>query len=148
MREHKWRLALSRPRGAVGPSGRSLAEVSPSRVVFSRGRFISQLRMEASMLRNLLVTTGMLLAMSVPTLAQTEHPASNAGSTAQPPQQQAVITQQGDSQVRVYRLIGSKVVGPDGQDVGKVDDLLLDRDQKLTAIIVGVGGFLGVGTKD
>jgi sporulation protein YlmC with PRC-barrel domain len=49
--------------------------------------------------------------------------------------------------VRVYRLVGSKVLGPDGQDVGKVDDLLLDRDQKLSGVIVSVGGFLGVGSK-
>ena len=100
------------------------------------------------MLRNLLATTGMVLALSVPALAQTTQPAANAGATAPPAQQQSVITKQDDSQVRVYRLIGSKVVGPDGQNVGKVDDLLLDRDQKLTAIIVGVGGFLGMGSKD
>lgn len=99
------------------------------------------------MLRNLLVTTGMLVAMSISALAQTAQPAGNAGSPAPPTQQQSVITQQDDSQVRVYRLIGSKVIGPDGQTVGKVDDLLLDRDQKMTAIVVGVGGFLGMGSK-
>ena len=99
------------------------------------------------MLRKLLATTGMLLAMSIPALAQTGPPAGNAGSTAQPPAQQAVITKQDDSQVRVYRLIGSKVIGPDGREVGKVEDLLLDRDQKMTAIVVGVGGFLGMGSK-
>jgi sporulation protein YlmC with PRC-barrel domain len=58
-----------------------------------------------------------------------------------------VIVQQDDSQVRVYRLVGSKVVGPDGQHVGKVDDLLLVRDQKLLGVIVSVGGFLGMGSK-
>ncbi len=116
------------------------------------------------MLRNLLATTGMVLVMSVPALAQTTPPAGNAGSTAQPAQEstaqpaqgstaqpaqeKSVITKQEESEVRVYRLIGSKVIGPDGQTIGKVDDLLLDRDQKMTAIIVGVGGFLGVGSKD
>jgi len=89
----------------------------------------------------------MVLVMSVPALAQTTPPAGNAGSTAQPAQQQSVITKQDESQVRVYRLIGSKAVGPDGQEVGKVEDLLLDRDQKMTAVIVSVGGFLGVGSK-
>jgi sporulation protein YlmC with PRC-barrel domain len=98
------------------------------------------------MLRYLPVTAAFLVA-SLPVLAQTGQTPSAASPTAQPPQQQAVITQQDDSQVRVYRLIGSKVVGPDGQDVGKVDDLLLDRDQKLVGVIVSVGGFLGVGSK-
>ena len=93
------------------------------------------------MLRYLVVTSGLLVA-SLPVLAQT-----GQSPSPQPAEQQAVITQQDDSQVRVYRLVGSKVLGPDGQDVGKVDDLLLDRDQKLVGVIVSVGGFLGVGSK-
>src|SRR5258708_39370400 len=98
------------------------------------------------MLRYLFVPA-VFLAASLPVLAQTDQIPSATSTTAQPAQQQAVITKQDDSQVRVYRLVGSKVVGPDGQDVGKVDDLLLDRDQKLVGVIVSVGGFLGVGSK-
>src|ERR1700676_803077 len=103
--------------------------------------------MEARMFRYLVVTTGMLLAMSIPALGQTAPPAGSAGPTAQPMQQQAVIAQQDESQVRVYRLIGRKAVGAGGQTVGKVEDLLLDRDQKVVAVIVSVGGFLGMGSK-
>jgi len=98
------------------------------------------------MLRYLAVTAG-FLAASLPALAQSGQTPSIGIPTAHPAQQQAVITQQDESQVRVYRLVGSKVLGPDGQDVGKVDDLLLDRDQKLVGVIVSVGGFLGVGSK-
>ena len=32
--------------------------------------------------------------------------------------------------------------------VGTVDDVLIDKQGKITALIVGVGGFLGVGQKD
>jgi sporulation protein YlmC with PRC-barrel domain len=32
--------------------------------------------------------------------------------------------------------------------VGTVDDVLIDRRGRITALIVGVGGFLGVGEKD
>jgi hypothetical protein len=65
--------------------------------------------------------------------SQNGHPADPASEfgfvcPATQPAEQAVITQQDDSQGRVYRLVGSEVVGPDGQTVGKVDDLLLDRD--------------------
>jgi sporulation protein YlmC with PRC-barrel domain len=98
------------------------------------------------MLRNLLLTTGVLLAIGGPALAQTAQSTAPA-SPAAPPDQAAVITQQDDSQVRVYRLVGSKALGPDGQAIGKVEDLLLDRDQKLAGVIVSVGGFLGVGSK-
>jgi hypothetical protein len=32
--------------------------------------------------------------------------------------------------------------------VGKIDDVLIDKSGKITALMVGVGGFLGVGQKD
>ena len=32
--------------------------------------------------------------------------------------------------------------------VGKIDDVLMDKSGKVTALMVGVGGFLGVGEKD
>jgi sporulation protein YlmC with PRC-barrel domain len=32
--------------------------------------------------------------------------------------------------------------------IGDVNDLLLDRDSKINAVIIGVGGFLGVGEKN
>ena len=32
--------------------------------------------------------------------------------------------------------------------VGKIDDVLIDKSGKITAVIVGVGGFLGIGEKD
>jgi len=32
--------------------------------------------------------------------------------------------------------------------VGKIDDVLMDKSGKITALIVGVGGFLGAGEKD
>jgi sporulation protein YlmC with PRC-barrel domain len=32
--------------------------------------------------------------------------------------------------------------------IGTIDDVLIDRDGRITSLIVGVGGFLGVGEKD
>jgi sporulation protein YlmC with PRC-barrel domain len=32
--------------------------------------------------------------------------------------------------------------------VGKIDDVLLDKSGKVTTLMVGVGGFLGMGEKD
>jgi sporulation protein YlmC with PRC-barrel domain len=32
--------------------------------------------------------------------------------------------------------------------VGKIDDVLIDKSGKITTLIVGVGGFLGMGEKD
>jgi sporulation protein YlmC with PRC-barrel domain len=32
--------------------------------------------------------------------------------------------------------------------IGKIDDVLVDKSGKITAFLVGVGGFLGIGEKD
>jgi hypothetical protein len=42
---------------------------------------------------------------------------------------------------------GTEVLGPDGVKVGSVDDILFDREGHIKALVVGVGGFLGIGAK-
>jgi high-affinity K+ transport system ATPase subunit B len=51
-------------------------------------------------------------------------------------------------QVRVSRLINSTVRNAANESVGDVNDLLLDKTGKVTAVIVGVGGFLGIGERN
>ncbi|MCC5825953.1 PRC-barrel domain-containing protein [Alkalimonas sp.] len=45
-------------------------------------------------------------------------------------------------------LIGANVRTNDNEDIGSVDDLILDEQGQIVAIIVSVGGFLGMGQKD
>ncbi|WP_333607219.1 PRC-barrel domain-containing protein [Arsukibacterium sp.] len=45
-------------------------------------------------------------------------------------------------------LIGTEVRTNDNEDIGKVDDLVIDENGHIVAIIVSVGGFLGMGQKD
>ena len=40
------------------------------------------------------------------------------------------------------------VYDPSDNKIGEIMDVLVDRDGKVTALIVGVGGFLGMGEKD
>lgn len=44
-------------------------------------------------------------------------------------------------------LIGSDIVGVDDESIGSVSDLVLDHEGKFEAMIVDVGGFLGIGSK-
>ena len=43
---------------------------------------------------------------------------------------------------------GTDVIGTDDKKIGDVSDVLFDKDNKVVAFIVGVGGFLGIGQKD
>ncbi|MGJ8530004.1 PRC-barrel domain-containing protein [Maritalea sp.] len=44
-------------------------------------------------------------------------------------------------------LLGARVTGPDREDVGEIGDVLLSSENEVTAYIVDVGGFLGLGEK-
>lgn len=44
-------------------------------------------------------------------------------------------------------LTDATVIGPDGEDIAEVEDLLLTQDGKIDAMLVDFGGFLGIGQK-
>jgi sporulation protein YlmC with PRC-barrel domain len=56
-------------------------------------------------------------------------------------------TMPGDSQT-VTDYYKQSVYDPHQNKIGDVDDVLLDKSGKVTALIIGVGGFLGAGEKD
>jgi sporulation protein YlmC with PRC-barrel domain len=43
------------------------------------------------------------------------------------------------------RLIGAKVKGTDGKDVGEIDGLIVSKDGKVSHVLVGKGGVAGIG---
>ena len=45
-------------------------------------------------------------------------------------------------------LIGTNVRNANKESIGKIDEIYLDKDAKVTDVVVSVGGFLGVGSKD
>ena len=44
-------------------------------------------------------------------------------------------------------ILGTKAEGPDGEDMGLVVDVVVDRDSRPTAVVIDFGGFLGVGSR-
>ena len=67
---------------------------------------------------------------------------------AQAPSGVSFVTKQETTQWRAPKLVGIGVYGPDDQQVGKIDDLLMDRNGAAQTVVIGVGGFLGFGKKD
>ena len=45
------------------------------------------------------------------------------------------------------QLIGAKVVNKDGDTVGTISDLVVGSGNQIEGVILGVGGFLGIGEK-
>lgn len=50
--------------------------------------------------------------------------------------------------VRSEDLVGTTVYGADDANVGEIGDVIMTQDGKVDAIIIDVGGFLGVGEKE
>src|SRR5215217_4931559 len=74
-------------------------------------------------------------------LGQTTAPTQPAG-----PGQ--VMTQMPPDLMRGSQLMGIDVYGADNQKIGDIDEVLVDRQGKIHGLVVGVGGFLGIGQKD
>src|SRR5919205_3935187 len=51
-------------------------------------------------------------------------------------------------QMRATKMIGSSVYDLHNRKIGKVQDLILDRDGKIDLAVVDVGSFLGMGGKN
>jgi len=104
------------------------------------------------MIRKLLITTAAIALMSGSAIAQTADPAAPAQPT--PPATEAPAMQQpvvkADGQL-ASNLIGETVyngTGETAENIGDVNDLVLGANGTVDQLIVGVGGFLGIGEKD
>ena len=58
-----------------------------------------------------------------------------------------IAEQKGTEYLAKDRLIGAKVHDKDGKIIGDVEDLIINSDGHVEGLIMGVGGFLGVGEK-
>jgi sporulation protein YlmC with PRC-barrel domain len=76
-------------------------------------------------------------------------PKSSEMSTPAPSSQSAkFISSQQSDQYLASNFKGTDVIGADGKKIGDVNDVLFDKDGKILAYVVSVGGFLGLGSKD
>jgi hypothetical protein len=113
------------------------------------------IRRRPKMLKTLLITTAVSGVIISGAIAQSETP------TAPPAKDQSAapkgsisasdtkfITSQGADQWVFTKFRGSDVLGPDNARIGSVNDLLFDGTGKVIGVVVGVGGFLGIGAKN
>lgn len=60
----------------------------------------------------------------------------------------STLTEMPIGATRSEDLVGTTVYGADDAKVGEIGDIALSADQKVDAVIVNVGGFLGIGEKE
>ena len=55
------------------------------------------------------------------------------------------VTQREPGMYRASELIGKDVRGGNNEDIGEVGDILIDRNGQVRAVVLDIGGFLGIG---
>lgn len=98
------------------------------------------------------------LAIAMPALAQTTAPQPNQNPQTRPPvtatpanpatpgQPAAAVQRAGEADTA--RLIGRNVKNSADETIGEITSVIISRDGTVTAVIVGVGGFLGIGQRE
>lgn len=99
---------------------------------------------------------GLALATSTAALGQGmpptpgDRPATSPDAGAPPAARSDTMTSNpstGTAEVKGNKLIGADVKGASNEKIGDVTEVLVSTDGKVNAIIVSVGGFLGMGDR-
>lgn len=96
--------------------------------------------------------------IAAPALAQTTPAPAPANPAPMSPQAAPMSADQSGAmnfvevrpqdQFRASKLIGTRVMGANNENIGEINDVLMDQSGKVHAVVIGVGGFLGLGEKD
>ena len=109
------------------------------------------------MRKTLMAAASAVALLAVPALAQTTTqppadktaPATTAPAAAAP----ATTVPEGQQQLPESHILGSDLIGAavtnaNGDSIGKTSDVLVDKSSKtVDAVVIDVGGFLGIGSK-
>lgn len=88
-----------------------------------------------------------------PAAATTEMPAATTAvapvdAAMMEPDAVEYVTTEMSGSIYVSDLVGQSVYGMTEEKTGDINDLLMDEQGNVQAVIIGVGGFIGLGEKD
>jgi sporulation protein YlmC with PRC-barrel domain len=88
--------------------------------------------------------------LAAPELAQTSPPAAAPPAAGQSATTSTgnVMTQMQPGHWRASDLEGLNVYNQNNETIGDISELIVDNSGKIQAVVVGVGGFLGIGERD
>lgn len=95
------------------------------------------------------VLTGAAIAQTSPTMpsgAPATMGATGSGTTSG--MSDKFVTEQMTGQYRASKFVGLSVYGADNTRIGDINEVLIDAQGNAKALVIGVGGFLGLGEKN
>jgi sporulation protein YlmC with PRC-barrel domain len=94
----------------------------------------------------MLVATSLALAQQQPATRQPTPPAQQTQQTDQGTVE--FVDEQQQSDWMTSALIGRSVINSQGATLGDINDIIINEQGNVVAVVIGVGGFLGIGEKD
>ena len=98
-------------------------------------------------MKKLITAISLAAVMAVPAVAQDTNTPSQAAPSASRSADEAVTTTPAE-RVLASKLLNESVRNKANETIGDINDVVIDKSGKVAQIIVGVGGFLGLGEKD
>jgi sporulation protein YlmC with PRC-barrel domain len=89
------------------------------------------------------VTAGLTGSVLLATVAFAQTPAATTDGTNMTPAKVSDSSMRGDW--RTSKVVGLSVYNDNNESIGSINDLLTDKSGNIKAVVLGVGGFLGVG---
>jgi hypothetical protein len=94
-------------------------------------------------------TPGMSQDMDKPTMSKPDVNKTDSGKSDKAATGTSkIVDAQKPDEWLASKFRGTDVLGADGAKLGSVNDILFDRNGMIKAVVVGIGGFLGIGAKD
>ena len=83
--------------------------------------------------------------ISLPAIAQTTSPPARA---TQPADQSGTTYQLKPGEWRASKMTGLNVYNSNAEKIGSIKELIVDKGGAMNAVVIGAGGFLGMGEHD
>ena len=100
-------------------------------------------------MKRLVTAATLALLLAAPVLAQTttlpKTEAAPAAATSMSPPAGMFYSERGEW--RASKLMGTKVTNAANETIGDINEILIDKSGKVAAVVIGVGGFLGMGER-
>src|SRR4029453_9769431 len=87
------------------------------------------------------MTAGLVGSALLATVAFAQSPATPSSN----PAPAAASSTEFQGSWRASKMVGLSVYNDKNESIGSINDLLTEKDGKIKAVVIGVGGFLGVG---
>jgi sporulation protein YlmC with PRC-barrel domain len=89
------------------------------------------------------MTAGLVGSALLATVAFAQSPTATSDRATAAPAAASDSSFQGNW--RASKMVGLSVYNENNESIGSINDMLTDKDGKIKAVVIGVGGFLGVG---